>query len=142
MDMLPSRPVGGHGLWRYPAGGWLAHQGGGQVVPVRRLGQVVNRPQLHSGDGGSDGAKGGQYDGAAVRAMIEQRPDHGEALAVSQPNLNHSEGWGGYEDGGPGLREIARASDFEALRFEGPRGSSQMRFVIVHQEETQVPLWL
>ncbi len=143
LDVLPAHAVGRHRIRRQlglvSAG---REQRGDDVVGVRRLREIIDRAHLHRGHRGGDVAIAGQHDGAGFGALLLQRRDDIEAIAVAEPQIDHCEGGCGLADLGETVRDAVTRRHRKAARFHGARQALQKRLVVLHDEKRAVGLFV
>ena len=131
LDVFPAHAVGGHrvaGRRRQ-----LATVRGQRLldgVGVRRLGEIVDGPFLHRGDGGGDVAVAGEHDDADVGPRLAQRTHQFESIAVAQPEVENGEG-GRAGRLGQGFGDRADRGHDEAAQLQRPRNAIAERSVVV-----------
>jgi hypothetical protein len=90
--VLPADAIRRHRIFRRIGGfAFEREQRIDDVVGVDRLGQIVERAELHGGHRGRDIAVAGEDDRACVGTPPLERRDHVEAVAVAEPHVDHSE---------------------------------------------------
>ena len=94
------------------------------VVGVGRLGQIVDRADLHRVDRGGDIAVAGQDDAARFGPAALERRDDIEAVAVAEPHVDHREGRRRLLDLAQSLGDRFGGRDGEAARFHAPPGAA------------------
>src|SRR6516165_5906853 len=86
LDVLPTHPIGRHRIfWRLGSAALEREQRRDNVVGVHRLGEIIDRAELHRDYGGCDVAVAGEDDGAGIGTTALERADHVETIAVLEP---------------------------------------------------------
>ena len=105
------------------------------VVGIGGLGEIVDRAELHGGDGGGDIAVAGQHHGARFRAYLLERGDDVDAVAVFEPHVHHGESRGTALERRKPVLDRGRGLDFEAARLHGARKPGEEGAVVVDDQE-------
>ena len=135
VDVFPARTVGRHRPQDQATGRCLPQQGQGQVIRIRRLRQVVSRPEPDGGDGARNGTEGGEHHRPGVRSPAQKVLDQGQTGSIDQPHFQYGEAWGTRLNEGRRLGQAARAGHLEATRLQPPGHAQGVKRVVIHQEK-------
>ena len=137
LDMLPAHPVGRHGVFRRRGSTALARgqKGAGHIIGVSRLGQIVNRPGLHRGNGGGDVPIAGEHDHSRVRPLDLHHLHDLKAVPVLQAQIEHGKGGRAFLHGGDGLGHGTDRPHLKAARLQRPAQPRAQGCVIVQHQQ-------
>ena len=139
LDVFPAHAVRRHRIFRRGSLGLgIRQQRGDDFIGIRRLGKIIERAELHGGDGGGDVAVAGQHDGAGVGALALQRRHHVEPVAVAQPQIHHGEGRRGCIDLRQPVGHGVAGCHREAAGFHRARQALQKWLVVLDDQQRAV----
>jgi hypothetical protein len=105
------------------------------LVGVGRLGEVVDRAELHRSHGGRDVAVTGEDDDLGVLALLAQRLDDVEAMTVFEPEIDDRESRRARFDEAFALGHRLGGSDGKATGLHRPRQPLQEGAVVIDDQE-------
>ena len=108
------------------------------VVGVDRLGQVVDRAELHRVHRGGDVAVAGEDDAARVRAPALERGYHVEPVAVAEPHVDDGESGRRFLDLQQAVGDRFGGRDGKAALFERLGEPLQERMVVFDDQQAIV----